>query len=79
MLSELEKLRDEYRAETPIRLHGRAAPEQGQDPAQWHDGDEGGIGVPFTAAMLRLLSHRDWYGSSFLARESILETNDWCA
>jgi len=74
----LADLRREYAEETPLRLHGRAAPEQGKDPAQWQDGDEGGIGVPFSAQMLRLLGHRDWYGSAFLAREAVLETSDWC-
>lgn len=77
-MTTIAELRREYIGETPIRLHGRGAPAQGKDPAQWEDGDEGGIGVPFSAAMLKLLGHRDWYGSSFLARESLLEVSDWC-
>lgn len=73
----IAELRAEYAAETPVRLHGRGAATLAVK--DWQDGDEGGIGAPFTAAMLKLLSHRDWYGSSFLARESIMEVADWCA
>jgi hypothetical protein len=77
----IQDLRDELRAETPMRLHARAVP-----VLRDHDGitdrrnaDEGGTGLPFSAAFHRYLAHPDAWGTSRLGMSSILEISSWCA
>jgi hypothetical protein len=72
------ELRHELHVELPIRLHQRT-PEvlkRTDDDPEKSFGHS--IGMPFTAAMLRRLSHRDWWGINELAASSIGEVGDYC-
>jgi hypothetical protein len=77
----IRRLRDELRAETPMKLHARAVP-----VLRDYDGipttaypDEGGTGLPFSAAMHRYLGHPDSWGTSRMGMSSIIEVSDACA
>jgi hypothetical protein len=77
----IRRLRDEVRAETPMKLHARAVP-----VLRDYDGipttaypDEGGTGLPFSAAFHRYLGHADSWGTSRLGMSSILEISEACA
>jgi hypothetical protein len=77
----IRRLRDELRAETPMKLHARAVP-----VLRDYDGipttaypDEGGTGLPFSAAMHRYLGHPDAWGTSRLGMSSILEISEACS
>jgi hypothetical protein len=77
----IRRLRDELRAETPMKLHARAVP-----VLRDYDGipttaypDEGGTGLPFSAAMHRYLGHPDSWGTSRMGMSSIIEVSEWCA
>jgi hypothetical protein len=74
-------LRDELRAETPMRLHSRAVPvfRYNDNGLPSSDTDEGGIGMPFTAAMARHIGHPDGWGTSRLGMSSIFEISDACS
>ena len=71
--------RAEYEAETPLRIHTSHSPKLiDADGVQSKYPDEGGIGLPFTAEIHRLLALRERSGSDFLMRRSIDEVGDWC-
>lgn len=75
----LLRLRAALRDEAPAKLHTRAAP-----VLRDHDGlttltDEGGVGMPMTAAFHRYLGHSETWGLSRIGMLSILEVSDWCA
>jgi hypothetical protein len=74
-------LRDELRAEVPMRLHARAVPvlRDSEGIATSLGADEGGLGPPLTAAMHRYLGHPDGWGTSRLGMSSILEISEACA
>jgi hypothetical protein len=77
----IQGLRDEIRAETPLRVTARAVPvlRDHQGIPTRKDADEGGLGPPLTAAMHRYLGGPDYWGSSRLGMESILEVSEACA
>jgi hypothetical protein len=71
--------RAELAAETPIQVHTHHAPKLlDADGVTTHYPDEGGIGLPFTAQMHRLLSMGEGPRGEFLMRASLIEANDWC-
>lgn len=74
------ELRRELRGEIPTILHTRHVPKlRNRDGATDRDNaDEGGVGMPFTMAMHRRLSHSDWWGIDELASLAILEVGDYC-
>jgi hypothetical protein len=74
------ELRLELRNEFPLILHTAHVPRlRNRDGGTDRDNaDEGGVGMPFTVAMHRRLSHPDWWGIDELAALSILEVGDWC-
>lgn len=74
------ELRRELRGEIPAVLHTRHVPRlRNRDGGTDRDNaDEGGVGMPFTTAMHRRLSHSDWWGVDELASLSILEVGDMC-
>ena len=75
----IAEARAELRAETPLQLHTRHAPKlTDADGVTSHYPDEGGIGLPLTAQMHRLLALRERFSPDFLLRESMLEVQDWC-
>ena len=70
----IAEARAELRAETPVRIHTGHAPKLvDADGVTSHYPDEGGVGLPFTAQMHRLLALRERFTPEFLMRESLLE------
>ncbi len=77
----IQALRDELRAETPMRITARAVPvlRDSDGIPTGKDADEGGLGPPLTAAMWRHIGHPDSWGTSRLGMSSILEISEACA
>ena len=77
----IQQLRDEIRAETPLRLHARAVPvlRDYDGVTDRRNADEGGTGLPFSAAMHRYLSGPDSWGLSRLGMLSIIEISERCS
>ena len=77
----IQELRDELRAEVPLRVTARAVPvlrDHDGIPTR-KDADEGGLGPPLSAAMWRYIGHPDSWGTTRLAMSSIIEVSDACA
>jgi hypothetical protein len=76
----IRRLRDELRAETPLRVTARAVPvlRDHEGIPTKKDADEGGLGPPLTAAMWRYLGGPDYWGTSRMGMSSIIEISDWC-
>ena len=75
----IREARAEFAAETPIQINSRHTPKiLDADGVTSHYPDEGGIGLPLTAQMHRLLALRERFTPEFLMRESLLEIADWC-
>ena len=77
----IQELRDEIRDETPLRIHARAVPilRDFDGVTDRRNADEGGTGLPFSAAMHRYLGHPDGWGTTRLGMASILEVSEACA
>jgi hypothetical protein len=77
----IRRLRDELRAETPMKLHARAVPvlRDFDGVTDRRNADEGGNGLPFSAAFHRYLGHADSWGTTRLAMSSIIEVSEACA
>lgn len=75
------RLRLELHAEAPTAMHTHAAPvlRDSDGLMDTRYPDEGGIGMPMTAAFHRFLGHPDHWGLSRLGMLSILEVSDWCS
>ena len=77
----LLRLRMVLRAETPGAINQHAAPvlRDWDGVVSARDADEGGVGMPMTAAMHRYLSGPDAWGLSRLGMLSIIEVSERCA
>jgi hypothetical protein len=77
----IRRLRDELRAETPMRVTARAVPvlRDHEGIPTKKDADEGGLGPPLTAAMWRYLGGPDYWGTSRMGMSSIIEVSEYCA
>lgn len=73
-------LRLELRGEIPDRMHTSHVPKLLNDDGTTDrsNADQGGLGLPWTAAMHRFIGHWSHWGNSRLGTLSILEVSDWC-
>ena len=77
----IQELRDELRAEVPLRVTARAVPvlRDHEGIPTRKDADEGGLGPPLSAAMWRYISSPDHWGLSRLGMLSIIEISERCS
>jgi hypothetical protein len=77
----IQGLRDEIRAETPLRTTARGVPvtRDREGLPDRKDTDEGGLGPPLSASMWRYLGHPESWGTSRLGMSSILEISEACS